>query len=277
MPLSKLPRLTPAAAVMPGGVRTRVGGSVVKIWTFKLQGAAGGSETGGIAAGAGGNVVFKLPVMTGDVFALQVGQGGEAGQATAGSGQGGGSARVFAGDSTDVADLVGIAGGGAGAGDTKTGGAGGQTPGSGGGTDAGGGTAGSTLQGGAGTGGDGSDGGTTKGWPDGGDGAGENGVASGGGGGGGGLDGGDGGGPGDNGSGGQGGTSWVDPTLATEITYLDGSGATPNAGRDAAFSGYGAGVSMGDGQDGLILVYDEDDNLYATFSHVAAVQYLVIP
>ncbi|MEQ8346144.1 MAG: hypothetical protein RIB84_00605 [Sneathiellaceae bacterium] len=279
MALASMPRLTPATAVMPGGVRQRAAGALAKVMKVVLQGAGGGTDyNDGIDGGAGGCVEIEMPVYPGDLFTLQAPQGGATGVAAAGSGQGGGSARLFRGDSTSLADLIAIAAGGGGAGDTKIGGAGGQTPQSGAGTDAGNGGAGSDLQGGNGTGGSGVGGGKDKGWPDGGDGAGEFTVLSGGGGGGGGKPGGDGGGPSDNGSGGQGGTSWADPTVYTSVTYLDGAAATPHAARNALLSGYGAGgtASTDDGQDGRILIYI-DTVLLATLDYSGAPVPFVVP
>lgn len=259
LPLNRMPLITPAGAAMPGGARRRRHGDSAKVMRVELQAASGGTGVGSWvgASGAGAVVVVEIPVNPGHLWTLAVPQGGAGTATVAGSGQGGGSARLWRGDSTELDDLVAIAGGGAGGGDTQASGAGGASPGTGAGDDAGAGGPGSDLQGGAGTGGDLSAGASGKGWPDGGDGAGQTGVVSGGGGGGGGLPGGNGGGPASHGSGGQGGTSWADPTVCSAITYLDGSGTAPHAGRNALFAGYGAGSgsSATDGQDGRILVY----------------------
>jgi len=295
MPLVRMPRITPAAAVMPGGVRQRAAGSNQRLLRFESQAAGGASDyDSGQDGGAGAVLTFKRWADRGDVYLIQVGQGGEAGSAVASAGQGGGSTRVWLGTSTaDIAALLGIAGAGGGAGDAGgVGGAGGQDGAAGTGDEAGGGAtqsaggtaggsaaAGASLEGGDGYGGSGTGGGQAKGWPDGGT-KGLTGGGSSGGGGGGGRYGGGGGGRQTNGSGAGGGSSWADPTRAFEITYLDGSGATPNAGRNALFSGYGAGGTNAgdDGQDGRVLVYDDEtDELLATFDATGASQYFVTP
>lgn len=276
--LTRMPLLTPVAVVMPGGVRSRIAQTASRLMLVKLQAAGGGSDFDtGSDGGAGACVEILMRVRVGDLYTILVPQGGEAGQALAGSGQGGGSAQLFADDSTDPAALIAVAPGGGGAGDTTAGGAGRQVGEDGAGSDAGGGEPGGELQGGDGIGGDLSAGGSAKGWPDGGRGAGQGGVQSGGGGGGGGKPGGDGGGPGDNGSGGQGGSAWVSSAVLV-ATYLDGSGATPHPDRDALLVGFGTGgKAVGeDGEDGRVLIYLDGD-LAETLDYTGAAVLFQVP